>query len=198
MPPTDASRTCTVLDLETSGLDARSDRILQIAAVDLTLSEQAGIVSAVPTGEWSTLVRLPRPWTRVGASEVHGLNRRTLRRGIPLREAVAELDRRLEGRTAVAHNLDFDWAFLRTAREHEGLPASHAPTACTLRISRSLDPDRRRSHRLGDLCREHDIPLVNAHDALADARATAALLPILLNRAGGLRALRSDADHSAS
>ncbi len=189
---------CTVLDLETSGLDPRVDRILQVAAVDITLTETAGSVTAEQTGEWSTLVRLPRPWTRVGAREIHGITRRRLRRGIPLRQAVAELDRRLEGRVAIAHNLDFDWTFLESAREREGLPASKAPTACTLEMSRSLDPNRQRSHRLGDLCRDHDIPLVNAHDALADAQATAALLPILLSQAGGLGALRVASDQPTS
>jgi DNA polymerase-3 subunit epsilon len=198
MPSAGDPLVCTVLDLETSGLDARVDRILQVAAVDITLTEVAGSVTAEQTGEWSTLVRLPRPWTRVGAREIHGITRRRLQRGIRLREAVAELDRRLEGRVAIAHNLNFDWAFLESAREREGLPASKAPTACTLEISRSLDPGRRRSHRLGDLCRDHDIPLINAHDALADARATAALVPILLSQAGGLGALQVAGDQPTS
>ena len=42
----------------------------------------------------------------------------------------------------------------------------------------------RPSFRLGDLCASYGVPLVNAHDALADAEATAALLPHLLRAAG--------------
>ena len=43
-----------------------------------------------------------------------------------------------------------------------------------------LDPDRERSHRLGDLCEYYGVALDNPHNALADAAATAAILPHLL------------------
>ena len=55
---------------------------------------------------------------------------------------------------------------------------------CTLTLSRRLDPDRQLSHRLGDLCARYGIELVRPHDALADADATAALLPHLLKAHG--------------
>jgi len=40
------------------------------------------------------------------------------------------------------------------------------------------------SHRLADLCSRYDIQLVRPHDALADADATAAVLPHLLQAHG--------------
>ena len=55
---------------------------------------------------------------------------------------------------------------------------------CTLRMSRALDPDRQLSHRLADLCARYDVMLVRPHDALADADATAAVLPHLLRAHG--------------
>ena len=51
---------------------------------------------------------------------------------------------------------------------------------CTLRMSRALDPDRQLSHRLADLCDRYGVQPGRAHDALADAEATAAVLPHLL------------------
>ena len=51
-------------------------------------------------------------------------------------------------------------------------------------LSRSLDPDRQLSHRLGDVCARYSIPLDRPHDAMADAVATAAVLPYLLKDAG--------------
>ena len=44
-------------------------------------------------------------------------------------------------------------------------------------------------HVLADLCERYGIVLSNAHDALADARATAMVLPALITEAGGLGAL---------
>ena len=62
---------------------------------------------------------------------------------------------------------------------------------CTLDLSRRLDPDRQLTHGLAELCARYDVPLTAHHDALADATATAAVLPHLL-RAHELSAL----DHS--
>jgi DNA polymerase-3 subunit epsilon len=47
-------------------------------------------------------------------------------------------------------------------------------------MSRALDPDRQQSHRLADLCERYGVQPGRAHDALADAEATAAVLPHLL------------------
>ena len=51
---------------------------------------------------------------------------------------------------------------------------------CTLQLSRQLDPEHTMSHRLGDLCERCGVYLARPHDALADADATAAVLPYLL------------------
>jgi DNA polymerase-3 subunit epsilon len=55
---------------------------------------------------------------------------------------------------------------------------------CTLRMSRSLDPDRQLSHRLADLCVRYGVANDRPHDALHDARATAETLPFLLTGHG--------------
>ena len=55
-------------------------------------------------------------------------------------------------------------------------------------LSRRLDPDRQLSHRLADLCARYDVALDRPHDALADAAATAAVLPHLLAAHGVARA----------
>ena len=182
-------RRCTVIDLETTGLDARSDHIIQIAAVSIDLTDSDGVVTGSLDDEWSTLVRPSRPWRPIGAREIHGIGRRRLVRGASLTRALAELDRRLRGRVAVAHNLAFDWGFIEQAHQLLRLAAPDPARACTLNISRSLDPSRQRQHRLADLCERYGVVLCNAHDALADARATAMVLPALITEAGGLGAL---------
>jgi DNA polymerase III subunit epsilon len=162
-----------VVDLETSGLSSRRHRILQIGLVTV---EPDGTVS----DQWSTLVRLAWPWSRVGPRRVHGITRRSLRHAPAANHALAELTRRLDGAVFTAHNADFDAEFLERAARRHGVPLRLERRLCTLRLSRRLDPDRQLTHGLADLCARYDIPLDRPHDALCDARAAAGVLPHLL------------------
>jgi len=75
-------------------------------------------------------------------------------------------------------------AFLQKAAARNGITLALEQPLCTLRLSRQLDPERQLSHRLGDMCARYDIHLTRPHDALADADATAAVLPHLLRAHG--------------
>jgi DNA polymerase-3 subunit epsilon len=170
-----------VVDLETSGLSTRRHRVLQIG---LVVVEADGTV----LDEWDTLVRLGWPLQRVGPTELHGITRRSLKGAPALDAALDELGARLVGSIFTAHNAAFDAGFL--ARATRRRPATDPvrsgiePSLCTLRMSRCLDPLRERSHRLVDVCERYDVRLDRPHDALADAAATAAVLPHLLRAHG--------------
>ena len=163
-----------VVDVETSGLSVRRDHVLQVGVV---VVDGAGTV----LDRWSSLLA-PRHrwWFRVGPTRLHGIHRRDVRKAAPAAEVLAELRRRMDGARFVAHNASFDVAFLTKAAAVHGVPLSMDDPLCTLRMSRALDPERQLSHRLGDLCGRYGITLVWPHDALADADATAAVLPHLL------------------
>lgn len=146
---------------------------------------QVGVVIVDGDGNivdrWASLVRPRRPlFFRVGPTSLHGIDRRSVRRAPPLREVLAQLVARLEGAVFVAHNAPFDLAFLEKAAAEVGIRLPITATLCTLRLSRGLDPERQLSHRLGAICERHGVELVRPHDALADADATAAILPRLL------------------
>lgn len=162
-----------VVDVETSGLSTRRHRILQIG---LVTTEADGTV----VDEWSTLVRLRWPWSRVGPRQVHGITRRSLR-GAPNGEAALhELARRLDGTVFTAHNVDFDAAFVERAAARHGVGLRLDPRLCTLQLSRRLDPDRQLTHGLAAVCDRYGVSIERQHDALFDARATAQVLPHLL------------------
>ena len=161
-----------VVDIETSGLSLRRHRILQVAVVTI---EDGAVVD-----EWSSLVRLRWPWQRVGARSVHGIDRRSLRTAPDRRHVIRELADRLEGSVFTAHNAAFDWSFIARAARRERVALPPVQQLCTLRLSRRLDPDRTASHRLDDLCLRYDVTNSRPHDALQDARATAAVLQHLL------------------
>lgn len=167
-----------VVDLETSGLSPRRHQILQVAVVVVDASGQV-------VERWSTMVR-PRygVLSRVGPRHIHGITRRHLigaPRLAPVLHTMASL---LDGAVFTAHNVAFDAAFVRAAADRTGVELALPPQVCTLQLSRRLDPERRLSHRLGDACARHGIPVHHPHDALADAEATAALLPHLLRAHG--------------
>jgi DNA polymerase III epsilon subunit family exonuclease len=173
----DPATTFAVVDVETSGLSPRRHRVLQIGVV---VVDAHGVVLR----RWSTLVRPRRWWPRVGPTHIHGITRRDLRAATTTRDALERFRQVAGDSVIVAHNAEFDLAFLRAAARRSGVDLEFHTTLCTLRASRALDPGRARSHRLAALCERYGIELVTPHDALADAAATAAVLPKLLAEHG--------------
>lgn len=167
-----------VVDVETSGLSLRRDHVLQVGIV---VVDGDGVV----LDRWSSLLAPRSRWFfRVGPTKLHGIHRRDVRHAPPGPQVLHELARRMSGARFVAHNASFDTRFLQKAAAEHGVPLPIEQPLCTLRMSRALDPQRAQSHRLGDLCTRYGIELVRPHDALADADATAAVLPHLLRAHG--------------
>lgn len=173
--------TFAVVDLETSGLSTRRHRVLQIGLV--TVRADGAVLD-----HWSSFVKLRWPLQRVGPTEVHGITRQTLKGAPGLNDALDELGARLDGSLFTAHNAAFDAGFLTRAGRHrrstDPLRRGLDPCLCTLTMSRTLDPRREQSHRLGDVCARYGVALERPHDALGDALATAAVLPHLLQAHG--------------
>jgi DNA polymerase III epsilon subunit-like protein len=166
-----------VVDVETTGLRPDEHHILQIAVVITD-------VTGVELDTWSTYVRPARwPWMRVGPKEVHGISRRRIARAPSTVAALTELSARVGDAAIVAHNLEFDLGFLQREAEAAGVTLPAGPRWCTLTLSRSLDRSGSRSHKLVDLCSRYGVALDRPHDALEDARATAAIIPGLLREA---------------
>jgi len=95
----------------------------------------------------------------------------------------------LSGRVFVAHNVNFDYSFIRHHLAAEGYELN-VPKLCTIRLSRKLYPGLP-SYSPGRLCRSLDIPLEGHHRAGGDARATAVLFARLhlLDSAGHIAAM---------
>ncbi|MCE9623681.1 MAG: 3'-5' exonuclease [Actinomycetia bacterium] len=169
-----SSQRFAVVDVETSGLSIRRHHVLQVGVVVI---DGSGTV----LDRWSSLLApRSRLWFRVGPTWLHGIHRRDVRTAPPAATVITELASKLSGARFVAHNAEFDLAFLRKAAKRVGVQLQLNDPLCTLRLSRQLDPERTMSHRLGDLCERCGIQLAKPHDALADADATAAVLPFLL------------------
>lgn len=173
-PPPGAANPCfAIVDVETTGLSPRQDRILELAVVRV---DRRGLV----VDEWSTRFDPEGP---VGATHIHGITQTDVV-GAPFFRDVAEsLIPYIAGMPLAAHNANFDLAFLRAEFQRAGWAAPWLPAYCTLDGSRDFLPDLDR-RRLADCCWAAGVPLDNAHSALGDARATAGLLSFYLNQAG--------------
>ena len=167
-----------VVDVETSGLSIRRDRVIQVGVVIVDLS--GSVIE-----RWESLVRPRSRWFfRVGPTELHGIRRRDLVRAPALATVMGRLADDLRSSILVAHNAPFDVGFLRKAAHEASVDLPINGILCTLSLSRALDPDRTMSHRLGAVCERYGVSLVRPHDALADADATAAVLRPLLDAHG--------------
>ena len=170
--------TFTVVDVETTGFDPDSERILQVAAV--VVDGNGDVVES-----FDTVVRPENPEEyRHGAEHIHGISEDQVARGMPLREALERVWTMSEGRWFTAHNAKFDIGFLHAESERVGIERRVDRYIDTLELARLADRDRSRKHTLSALCEHYGIEIGRAHEALADATATARLLFRLLDDVG--------------
>ncbi|MET8405473.1 TerD family protein [Streptomyces sp900116325] len=164
-----------LVDVETSGLIARRDRMLSVAVVTIGPDGEQ-------TGEFSTLLN---PGCDPGPVDVHGLTAERLR-GAPTFDQVAgRIGAMLQDRVLVAHNAQFDYDFLayEFARARMWLPVSQR--LCTLALNRQVDPPTG-DMKLGTLAAHYGVPQQHAHDALDDTRVLAGILRASLREAARL------------
>ncbi|MGW0290895.1 DEDDh family exonuclease [Streptomyces tuirus] len=164
-----------VVDVETSGLVARRDRVLSLAVVILGPDGEQ-------TDEFSTLLD---PGCDPGPVHVHGLTAGRLR-GAPVFDQVApRIAAMLRDRVLVAHNAQFDYDFLAHEFARAGTALPVARRLCTLALNRRVDPPTE-DLRLGTLAAHYGVPQVRAHDALDDTRVLAGVLRASLREAARL------------
>ncbi|HCH63147.1 MAG: hypothetical protein CL927_14370 [Deltaproteobacteria bacterium] len=163
-----------LIDLETTGVRAPSDRIVELAAVRHAPGEPSRVLH--------TLVDHGGPV--VGASRIHGINRPMLDGAPTIDTVLPMLETLSQGATMVAHNASFEHRFLSAAMHRFG-GAWGLPRLCTLALARRLHPEQRRrarGHGLGKMAKLYEIPVVAAHTALGDVRMMSVLLGQMLRR----------------
>ena len=151
------------IDLETTGLDPKRDRIIEIGAVKV---EQGKV-----TGEWETFVD-PERRLEERIVELTGIRDEQLAGAGKIAEILPELFAFLGNDVLLGHSVLFDFAFLKKAAVNERLSFERMGID-TLRIARKYLKDLE-SRSLESLCRHYNIPH-KAHRALEDARATVLL-----------------------
>ena len=158
-----------IVDIETTGGNASGSRITEIAII---IHDGIKVVD-----RWETLVN-PQQEIPVAIFALTGINNEMVR-GAPIFDDISEkVLEMLTNRIFVAHNVNFDYSFIRHQLQEAGFKWT-ARKLCTVRAARKIRPGLS-SYSLGKLCRCLDIPLENAHRAGGDANATALLFSQLL------------------
>lgn len=160
-----------IVDIETTGGSPAGSGITEIA-IWLFDGEQV-------TERFETLVNPHRP-IPPAIRLMTGIDDAMVAGSPSFSDLAAEIFRLLSGRIFVAHNVNFDYTFLKYFLEREGYAYS-ATRLCTVRMSRKISPGLP-SYSLGRLCASLNIPLHNHHRAGGDTAATALLFQYLLAR----------------
>jgi DNA polymerase-3 subunit epsilon len=151
------------VDIETTGGSLSLHRIIDVAVIGAT-GDRVDF-------EWQTLVN-PGVHVPAGITALTGIDNEMLLDAPPFERIARELRERLEGRVFVAHNVRFDYGFIRREFAAIGTPW-RSPNLCTVRLSRALYPEMPR-HNLDAVMERHGIVIENRHRAMPDAQALVA------------------------
>ncbi len=151
------------IDLETTGLDAASDRITEVGAT--RFSRPGGTATPDSVQSFQSMVDPGRPIPRI-VEELTGITDADVRGAPTITSVGAELAAFCGGRPVVGQNISFDLGFLRTAGvELAGLPLD------TLDLGSVLLPTASRLD-LGSMAELLGVDPQTRHRALADAETT--------------------------
>lgn len=151
-----------VLDLETTGLDKRKDRIIEIAAIRI----ENGMI----TERMETLVRCDIPISP-DIVRITGITEELMKGGKETEDALEELTEFAEDSPFVCHNAFFDKDFLTEAFRRLHMDAPDNRFIDTLQLAQRLIPNIG-SYQLASLADYLNIPSTQHHRAMADCETT--------------------------
>ncbi|PLR97242.1 PolC-type DNA polymerase III [Bacillus sp. T33-2] len=169
-----ADDTYVVFDVETTGLSAVYDTIIELAAVKMRGGE---IIDRFES--------FANPHHRLSATTINltGITDDMVENAPEVAEVLQKFHKWTGDDVLVAHNASFDMGFLNVGYKQIGFGKAKNPVIDTLELGRFLYPDMK-NHRLNTLAKKFDIELTQHHRAIYDAEATGYLLAKMLKDAG--------------
>ncbi|WP_241498927.1 exonuclease domain-containing protein [Rufibacter ruber] len=158
-----------IVDIETTGSQPAEDRITEIAVF---IHDGNQVVD-----QFHSLINPGRP-IPFFISQLTGITDEMVKDAPRFHEVAKQIVQITEGNVFVAHNVRFDYSFLKKEFADLGFTFQRK-TLCTVRLSRKLMPGLP-SYSLGKLCQSVGIPLQMRHRAIGDAEATSVLFDRLL------------------
>ena len=162
--------TYVVFDVETTGLSAIYNDLIQVAASKMY---KGNIIA-----EFDEFINPGHPLSAF-TTELTGITDDHVKNAKPLIQVLKEFQKFCKDTVLVAHNASFDVGFMNANYERHGLPKITQPVIDTLEFARNLYPEYKR-HGLGPLTKRFGVALEHHHMANYDAEATGRLLFIFI------------------
>ena len=160
-----------IIDIETTGNRHNFGKITEIA-----IYQHNG---QTITGSYSTLIN-PEMDIPYFITRLTGIDNKMVKDAPKFYEVAKKIIDMTKGRTFVAHNVSFDYKFIKEEYKRLGYDYNQK-TMCTIKMARKLLPGHR-SYSLGKICSDLGIEIKGRHRATGDALATVKLFEILLEK----------------
>ncbi|GAB4012895.1 MAG: hypothetical protein Fur0010_09110 [Bdellovibrio sp.] len=160
-----------IVDVETTGTRAKTGKIIELAII---LHDGEKVEDC-----FSTLID-PERSIPPYITKLTGISREMVNIAPPFYQVAKKIVELTKGRVFVAHNVGFDYEFLR--KEFEELGYSFVrKKLCTVRLSRKLFPGLK-SYSLANLCQHFNLSNSRPHRAFEDALVTSELFNLLIKQ----------------
>ncbi len=164
---------CVIVDLETTGANSRYGRITEFGCLQCDVD-----------GSTTAFEQLVNPHRNIPAhiTQLTGINNSMLFDQPSFEELAEEFQRYLSNRIFIAHNVRFDYGFLKSSFMQCGITFK-PKLICTVKLSRKLYPQWP-SHSLSNICKEMGYLRDVSHRAMADVLATKAFIDFAIKDHG--------------
>ncbi|XXM93378.1 MAG: exonuclease domain-containing protein [Candidatus Hodgkinia cicadicola] len=179
-----------IIDTETTGLNPRKDRVIELAIIEFKLHG--------PLKELYHSYFDPAPVeVSKGAFEIHGITNEFLKAQPKFKAQAKEVLQLVKGSKLIAHNAKFDKQMLTRELKLADLVMPNTCWYDTLKLAKLLNPSG--SNSLRALCKRHKIGDASAkHNALSDCKLLALVYRTLLAMWAQLSCNESWFNNSAS
>jgi DNA polymerase-3 subunit epsilon len=162
----------SVIDIETTGGNATHNKIIEIAVV--VHDGQKALK------KWESLIN-PETYIPSGITELTGITQEMVANAPKFHEIAKELIEITESTIFVAHNVRFDYSFIRSAFNDLGYTFTRK-LLCTIQLSKKIFPELP-SYGLSAISKNLHLPNPDRHRAMGDAITTARLLEKIFQKA---------------
>ena len=162
--------TYVVFDVETTGLSAVYDSIIELAGVKMY---KGNVIE-----EFQEFID-PGENLSAFTTQLTGITNEMVRGSKPEKQVLEEFKAFTEDTILVAHNAKFDMGFINKGYTKHDLPVAKEPVIDTLELARFLYPQFK-TFGLSALAKRFEVTLEQHHRAIYDAETTGRLLAIFL------------------